>query len=486
MKDRKRADRPLVSCIMPTRDRPQFAEQACKYFLEQSYARKELIVVADGESLGGRLPKSDSIRLVELPNSRSIGEKRNIACAFAQGDIVLQWDDDDWYGSDRISIQAEPIYTGAFDLTGLTCDVLLDLECLQFWRCDRKEHQRIFGKVACGTLAFRSEVWRKLARYPHQSIAEDAFFLQEAVRRGARLGVINQHGQFIYVRHSQNTWRLKRNCSWRQLSSVPLRGRDFRFYRGQSNSNLTRSHRTLPRPKRRKPLISCIMPTADRPAFVKLALRYFERQTYPDRELIVIDDGIESVRSLAESVEKMRYIRIAPGLSLGEKRNLACQEASGEFICHWDDDDWYAPTRLSYQISDLQNSEVNLCGLSRLVFLDIRLGRAWRYSYCSDKRVWLAGATLFYRRESWKNNPFDHLDTGEDNQFVFRFNREEIYRHDHHRFFVGLIHAANTRPKNLHAPPWAELNVNGVAQIMGEDFNRYINAPSPAGWTSST
>ena len=30
--------------------------------------------------------------------------------------------------------------------------------------------------------------------------------------------------------------------------------------------------------------------------------------------------------------------------TIGEKRNLAIQNASGDVICHFDDDDLYAPT----------------------------------------------------------------------------------------------------------------------------------------------
>ena len=40
-----------------------------------------------------------------------------------------------------------------------------------------------------------------------------------------------------------------------------------------------------------QPLVSCIMPTYNRREFVPLAIRYFLRQDYANKELIIIDDG---------------------------------------------------------------------------------------------------------------------------------------------------------------------------------------------------
>ena len=44
--------------------------------------------------------------------------------------------------------------------------------------------------------------------------------------------------------------------------------------------------------------VSCLMPTRDRPELVRFALEMFHRQDHPDRELVVVDDGVESVESL--------------------------------------------------------------------------------------------------------------------------------------------------------------------------------------------
>ena len=75
---------PLVSCVMPTRDRRTFARQAIWYFLRQDYPSKELIVLDDGDDAIEDLTRGDErIRYVQLPGRSTVGAKRNLGCQLA-------------------------------------------------------------------------------------------------------------------------------------------------------------------------------------------------------------------------------------------------------------------------------------------------------------------------------------------------------------------------------------------------------------------
>src|SRR4029077_19585158 len=106
------------------------------------------------------------------------------------------------------------------------------------------------------------------------------------------------------------------------------------------------------------PLVSCIMPTRDRPALVSRAIGFFLRQTYANTELIVVDDGSQDIGDVASMDPRIRYLRLGAPQSIGTKRNVACELARGDLIAHWDDDDWYAPHRLGYQVEQLGDGEV--------------------------------------------------------------------------------------------------------------------------------
>ena len=120
-----------------------------------------------------------------------------------------------------------------------------------------------------------------------------------------------------------------------------------------------------------EPLVSCIMPTADRRAFAAQAIRYFRRQEYAVRELVLIDDGEDPVADLAAGDERIRYVRMPARATIGHERNVACAAARGSVIAHWDDDDWYGPERLTRQVEALTAQGAAVCGLRRVLYLSV-------------------------------------------------------------------------------------------------------------------
>jgi glycosyltransferase involved in cell wall biosynthesis len=85
------------------------------------------------------------------------------------------------------------------------------------------------------------------------------------------------------------------------------------------------------------------MPTRNRPQYAPLAVTCFKRQTYPSRELIILDDAdAPSLGLLAKTLLKsdgVIYDRLSTRMTIAEKRNACCSMASGDVIVHWDDDD---------------------------------------------------------------------------------------------------------------------------------------------------
>ncbi len=121
----------------------------------------------------------------------------------------------------------------------------------------------------------------------------------------------------------------------------------------------------------RLPLISCLMVTADRFRLARGAVECFRRQTYPNRELVIIDDGVDDglqryVEQLADC--QIRLLRLpSAGATLGALRNQAVQQAQGDFVCQWDDDDLYDPARLEIQMKVLLAHRAQACFLSRWI-----------------------------------------------------------------------------------------------------------------------
>jgi glycosyltransferase involved in cell wall biosynthesis len=218
------------------------------------------------------------------------------------------------------------------------------------------------------------------------------------------------------------------------------------------------------------PLVSCVMPTFDRRAFVPRAIRYFQRQDHPDRELLVVDDGTDPVEDLVPADPRIRYLRLAKRHTIGAKRTIGVHEAAGEIIVHWDDDDWMAPARVSRQVAGLLAQDVDVSGLNRMSYLDIRSRRCWRYTYPRRLRPWIAEPTFCYRREVGIRTPFPDQDLAAGTTWLWADKDVRIGALADPSFYVGIIHAANTALKDTSNGWWRPVPQQEIATLLGADW----------------
>jgi len=218
------------------------------------------------------------------------------------------------------------------------------------------------------------------------------------------------------------------------------------------------------------PLVSCVMPTCDRPDWVARAIRCFERLDTSDKELVVIDSGRESVEHLCHGRPDIRYVRVRTPLSLGALRNLACDMSGGAAILHWDDDDWSASWRAGYQLQELAAAPgAQVCGLTSVLFSNPEHTRAWRYTYPYSQRPWLAGGTLCYRKAFWKSHPFLEIGEGEDTHFVWTAEPGDLVSCDVQTFYVAHVHPGNTSAKACEGPLWSEYPPRQIQRLMDNE-----------------
>jgi glycosyltransferase involved in cell wall biosynthesis len=455
---------------MPTADRNAWAAQAIRYFRRQTHTVRQLVIVDDGDvalraSLGAELDSPDIVYLRETVR-RSIGTKRNIAAAAAAGEVLVHWDDDDWYGSDRLATQVAPITGGAATVTALRDAVWFDVDSWQFRRPDRDLHRQLFVEdVHGGTLAYHRSVWQGGARYPDASLAEDAWFLRDALRRGARLTAICADGLYLYVRHDANSWRLASDHAthgcWDEIGEPDDLGVDRPFYAARTTSP------PAPPTVAARPIeASCIMPTANRRPFLPAAISSFQAQRGVSAELIILDDGEDPVADLVPADRRIHYLRLERRRTLGEKRNVAVDAAVGEVIVHLDDDDWSHPDRVRIQCDALGAGSAELCGLDRMLWFEPTTGRAWRYTCPPVRRPWVAGNTLAYLRRTWERSPFPAHASGEDTAFVWGRRDRRVLPLGDERIVIGRLHESNTSTKHTSGGPWTPVPMSVVHDVI--------------------
>jgi glycosyltransferase involved in cell wall biosynthesis len=223
-------------------------------------------------------------------------------------------------------------------------------------------------------------------------------------------------------------------------------------------------------------LVTCIMPTFNRRAFVPQAIRCFLRQDYPNLELLVVDDGTDKIADCVPQNERIRYLHLDRKLTIGAKRNLACEQARGEFIVHWDDDDWYPTWRVSAQVKALTRQGADLSGTSRVYYYDVHKDETWQYRYQNSNSQWVAGNTLAYRKSFWARNNFPDVQVGEDSRFVWSSASKQIWDLNEPGLCVATAHPQNTSQKNTSGCYWHAEARETLLSLLGDDVYFYRSA----------
>jgi glycosyltransferase involved in cell wall biosynthesis len=193
------------------------------------------------------------------------------------------------------------------------------------------------------------------------------------------------------------------------------------------------------------PLVSCVMITANRGDLVRRSVQCFSYQTYPNRELIVIDDGNEDLEPILQRYVPGRftYVRLEKkeGQNLGFLRNLGLDKAKGEFIAQWDDDDWYHPDRLAAQISVLETGFDACCLQATLMHLNIEPYLQHPYVGILPNGV---PGTIVHRNDPAARYPLEPR--GEDTTFLdfWMKRRYRILPLDMSHLFIRCFHGNNT------------------------------------------
>lgn len=203
------------------------------------------------------------------------------------------------------------------------------------------------------------------------------------------------------------------------------------------------------------------------------AIRYFLNQDYGHKELIIIDDGSDAIRDLVPEHPFIKYFRLERKITLGAKLNLACSYAKGKIVAHWDDDDWYAERRLTYQVASLNNNGTDVCGINKLLYYDLRNKNAYQYIYPANQRTWLLGSSLCYTLELWKSNRFADIDVGMDGLFVRNTAPHRVTVLSDHSFAVHMIHNYNVSPKKTSGAWWHAHAAADIEALMGADWKLY-------------
>lgn len=119
---------PLISVVIPTRNRPQLVVRAVQSALAQTLKNIEVIVAIDGsdEATDLELAKINDphLRVIRLPENVGGSAARNAGVAKAQGEWIAFLDDDDEWRSQKLELQLKAAVNSSQESPIVTCRVI--------------------------------------------------------------------------------------------------------------------------------------------------------------------------------------------------------------------------------------------------------------------------------------------------------------------------------------------------------------------------
>jgi hypothetical protein len=139
------------------------------------------------------------------------------------------------------------------------------------------------------------------------------------------------------------------------------------------------------------PLVSCLCVTEDRPAFMPWLLWGFDRQTWPAKELVIVDSS--AMPFSLPGRDDVRVLSASRGARVASKRNLALAAATGAVVAWFDDDDWQHPLRLETSVAMLHDG-APCAGPRASWMLEVQSNRVWRFPGFDDLMLFNGSAFL--------------------------------------------------------------------------------------------
>lgn len=226
------SEKPLVSIITPSYAREAFLSLCHACVKSQTGPAAEWLVFDDSPAPSERLSGLNDPQVTYFHTSQrvTIGEKRNYLAARAKGDIIVHFDDDDYYAPRYVETMVAALESGA-DMVKLSGWFLysVGLKAFGYWDCARADlPHHVWSRVGRRwadppdaavanpaaaddnllgygfSYAYRRAVWEATG-FPPVNAVEDAPFAR-AARSGFRFSAIpDAQGLCLHVLHARST-----------------------------------------------------------------------------------------------------------------------------------------------------------------------------------------------------------------------------------------------------------------------------------------
>lgn len=355
----KRAELPRVSVLMAVHNGRDHVRQAMDSIYRQTYQNFEFIIVDDASTDGTAemLQQWKDHRTAIIRNETNLGltKSLNIGLQHCRGEYIARMDADDISLPERFARQVDFLDRHSdFAMVGSSyyringegtiekvINVPADDSAIRKWLRQKSP----FGH---GTVMMRRSVLAGCGGYNERYMYSQDFELW--------LRLAETH-QLANLAEPLYCWRSTPENISNAKSKMQRCCHDRALQEAQQRQVLATPN-TL-RTAAARPLVSVIVPTYNRPDSLKFAIASILKQSYPNIEILVINDGGADI---ADQIARWNlhnnivYLRLETNKGQGAARNAGLCAARGEYIAYLDDDDIFFPDHIERLVTALEGS----------------------------------------------------------------------------------------------------------------------------------
>lgn len=410
----------MITVITPTGDRPEAFELTRKWMFSQTMQPDQWLVIDDGKI---PLPEHLRTNLDYVRREPQEGEGHTLtlnmkeAVNYIKGDIILIFEDDDWYGPKYIETMNS--YLQLYDLVGERFARYYHLPFMKYRRIGNSKHASfcqtgftrkvlpIFIQCLEGDSYIDSRLWATVTEHSYLiTDTDDKLKLHCSLKglkgrrgigtghnEGARYYSVDEGLTYLIKWVGEENARIYMNHVGQSFESAKLIGASNRPGKAHNVALPQKGPRRVPVVPKENPIadngriiltkqkITVITCTGDRPVSFELCKKWMKQQTVRPNQWLVIDDGKEPIKATGE-FEYHRRVPTANDYTHTLCLNLlmALRFVKNDKIIIMEDDDWYHPTYIDYMSKLVEKAD--LVGLGNLAFYYPKI-----YSYLEKRTV---------------------------------------------------------------------------------------------------
>lgn len=398
------SSRPKITVVIPVYNKNKYVRETILSVVTQRGAPPFEIIAVDDGSTDGSGATLDALR-AEVPalrvihqENRGVAAARNAGIMAGSGDYICCLDADDLIAPDFLArtsaaLDADPLLGIAYtDMLAFGVD-----EAGRPWQNIVVASDYDFEKLKRGNFIpccnlFRRRAWERAGGYRDINPSWEDYELW------LRMGKLGWYGRRV----PGALFRYRK---------LPRQGRDFQSHglEWKLRGIVNRLHRDL-----YPPLVSIVVPCYGQARFLRAAVESALAQTFPDLEVVVVDDGnepeeVEAIRTALSGYadDDVRIISNRRNLGLAGARNAGIAAARGTWIVPLDADDILEPEFIEECLKAVAMDPRRFAYTDSLLWYPDDPARdqvlkAEEYDFDDLLRRVTFPCTILYAREAWQ------------------------------------------------------------------------------------